>query len=68
MKWRSMESAPEDGTYVLIYCPGNYHNDIWIDYYGCMGRDPETDCSIYGWGDDAVAWMPLPKPPNGRKT
>lgn len=59
MEWRDIETAPQDGTLVLIYAPG---------------RDglPALICPC-AWHEDAgfcvdelrspTHWMPLPEPP-----
>jgi len=56
--WQPIETAPRDGTWVLIFCDGNAIQAQWDrdDAYWANGR--------FGLGfDDATHWMPLPEPP-----
>lgn len=71
MEWRPIETAPKDGTYLLL---GNPHGS-WVAYYCkayqsgfkrtnpwfCMmlNRDHIADKSA-----PPTHWMPLPKAPN----
>lgn len=65
--WRTMESAPRDGTTIIVYRPihdGDYIPMVGVDhirmkppYKGVWGRS-RTDTP-------PAAWMPLPPPPNG---
>ena len=70
MKWEPIETAPKDGTPVLLsvpgwgagvviceYVEGTTDADGWWDMY--LGGDP------YGLRLDAdiAGWMPLPPPP-----
>ena len=75
--WQPIESAPKDGTPVLV-CRCDYNTR---DEFGWKGRAPFT--AYFGnyhpnspgkgeWRDDSghkrphiTHWMPLPDPPNG---
>lgn len=66
MKWQPIDTAPKDGTEVLVYCPCkygmNYHvaryeekPDLW---FGSTGEGCE------GWlPSSPTNWMELPSPP-----
>ena len=69
--WRTMDSAPRDGTDVLIRCPMNtVHEARWIDWSHARfdSRHRETGWWWAGY-DGAVGpvypthWQPLPTPP-----
>ncbi len=63
-EWQPIETAPKDGTVVLLYCGGkevvsarHYANDCWT---------PEHDMAQgVTW---ATHWMPLPAPPQTAST
>lgn len=67
-KWQPIETAPRDGTEVVVYCPGQRHPVFTASYiYG-------WSCSVEGryspmddfFGDEdkkPTHWMPLPEPP-----
>jgi Protein of unknown function (DUF551) len=67
MTWQPIETAPKDGTEVLMYCPG----DIPAVVCGAYVDDPEIPYWRYSESlvADVVAeanpthWMPLPPPP-----
>lgn len=75
-EWRPIETAPKDGTPILIWQPDNRHHDE-ID--GCKFDDPRYAIGYWrawaksewdmGWGNRNQAhvnpthWMPLPAPP-----
>lgn len=59
--WRSMESAPRDGTQVMLFCPRWAQPIVvgrWLDghWYAAGRRE-----------DDMGGWRPLPPPPRGEK-
>lgn len=70
-KWQPIETAPKDGTWIMIYEPygGGQNVDLthWIASWGDYGHDE-------GWidQDDALVtrnpthWQPLPTPPEGQ--
>lgn len=64
-EWRSIESAPKDGTPVLAWDGDKikvalfdncYLDPMWVDVCDC-GYPEETFCC-------PTHWMPLPEPPN----
>lgn len=69
-EWQPIETAPKDGTRLLIYSPENVavaHWEEWeqLDYGGWLILEKETshgiiECSCIYY---ATHWMPLPKPP-----
>jgi hypothetical protein len=64
--WQPIETAPRDGTTVLLYFPdaGKSQIDVgyWIEWevgdanWSNEWTDAEIDC-------DPSHWMPLPEPP-----
>jgi hypothetical protein len=59
MEWQPIETAPKDGTLVLL---GNANNPEWP--LRCRRWDDETWGHWRGQdGDEATHWMPLPAPP-----
>ena len=66
MDWQPIETAPNDGTCVLVYFRGvgplvafTTFPDVWTRYLG-FGKTPFwPDISA----DYATHWMPLPDPP-----
>lgn len=62
-KWRPIETAPKDGTKVVVYDEG----DVWIAYWY------RTSPQLFGWwaidhGVNPTHWLPLPPPPEGGAT
>lgn len=71
--WKTIETAPKDGTIVDLWMcgprsPDGYREaDCWYahgQWWNSFGRD--GDCAP-GWmaGDIPTHWMPLPAPPAG---
>lgn len=68
MQWRTIESAPKDGTRVLLYeneidgqTVGFWSTCLWVDHGGAW--------VIYEARSDTITlepknWMPLPSPPS----
>ncbi len=63
-EWQSIETAPKDGTPVLLYIPSV--NDMVTAKY--LGRQWVL-CEFGGYAEDGdldgdpTHWMPLPSPP-----
>ena len=61
MNWMPIESAPKDGTYVLIYT-GPEEGLMYAAYWSTLHDDWRSNLeTVYG----ATHWMPLPEPPVG---
>lgn len=67
-EWKPIETAPKDGTRILIYEPMPADPRGWFDvvHWGYSGRHHNE-----GWVDsegaascDGTHWMPLPEPPH----
>lgn len=64
-KWQPIETAPKDGTEILLWVPGGFvwhavmafSNGMWADRY--TGR-PLPFLKV------PTHWMPLPKPPEDK--
>lgn len=75
-QWRDMESAPKDGTKILVF---TYHGDVeitewyqsfWTEYI----EEPDgrfkkiTKLSHEGWnGNFPLLWQPLPQGPDDER-
>jgi hypothetical protein len=74
-EWLPIETAPRDGTGVLLFFPSRYGDHIVISGFwgGTDEPDPEPgwyhrECDsnkLTGWGDEPTHWMLMPEPPNG---
>jgi hypothetical protein len=69
MDWQPIETAPKDGTSILVYDKGWMFVARWSMYDGC-GATPEggvfmsTSCvDGYTGTTRATHWMHLPEPP-----
>lgn len=72
--WQSIETAPRDGRYVLLW---QQYNDSPVvgqyltDYWRCNGENLEVSCGLWCQGGSIrtdsdfkpTHWMPLPQPP-----
>ena len=63
-EWKKIESAPKDGTKIMIWAPGRaVHVAKWDNHWGERGdkwwRVPEGGY----WFDPPTHWMPLPEQP-----
>ena len=62
MKWRSIESAPKDGTHILIYAPLHKGKPIYVvAYHAHKNKWIEANHLKYCIRNP-THWMPL-KPP-----
>lgn len=65
MEWQSMDTAPKDGTKIIVFRPvhdGDYIPMVGVDWWGTFG-------SVETWGKSRpdtqpVAWQPMPEPPS----
>lgn len=73
--WLPIETAPKDGTRIILRCPNIGAIEGWWDCVDGGGFEEgppifwwttENDLIIFGDGsyDDPTHWMPLPPPPN----
>lgn len=77
-EWQPIETAPKDGTEILVFVPFVTGPAIvvvhWTDDGSSTRDDFEDEPDGEGWTephdgyvgmwDDASHWMPLPKPPS----
>jgi len=69
MDWLPIESAPKDGTRILIARPGYVGEASWIRFDGSedsYAREGWVGRGLTSWtGSDApTVWQPIPAPPN----
>lgn len=55
--WQPMETAPKDGTKILLWDPAGW---CCLGHYSCAGGSFWA-----GYRVPATAWQPLPGPPDG---
>lgn len=70
--FRSMETAPKDGTKILAWCDGSRDHferpSQWC-VIAWESDDPRSDplgrswCGTVSWWHKPTHWMPLPEPP-----
>jgi hypothetical protein len=67
MAWQPIETAPKDGTEVLLWIKGDEESPRkgrWEERLDL--RRGHKWCVAYGWCEDTPThWMPLPEPPEG---
>lgn len=68
MKWQPIDTAPKDGTRVILFYGGRDKSDegqiytaSWCPYFNGW----EADCIDGFYGATPTHWQPLPEPPNG---
>jgi hypothetical protein len=67
-EWHPIETAPKDGTPVILFFPNNYWRTDLPVALGFGSEDGwyegEADShSMTAFGSQPTHWMPLPKPP-----
>ena len=69
MDWQPIETAPKDGTKVLVWSNSNVWNEPDVAYWG---RSNPLNQPAWAGGhcrvshiDQPTHWMPLPPPPKG---
>jgi hypothetical protein len=66
MNWEPIETAPKDGTQILVYCGDVWAVVYWWDGYGGVWR---VAADVNGWNESdelsstPTHWMSLPEPP-----
>jgi hypothetical protein len=65
--WRTMDSAPKDGTRVLVYVPDDDDGEIYkVVRYSLDSWGPKPGWIARGWWgaeDIPIAWKPIDPPP-----
>lgn len=71
-EWQPIETAPKDGTRVLVFSPDAREPQIFVAWLGSFilpgTKGEEDEGWIDAWSDDLVDawpthWQPLPAPP-----
>lgn len=74
-EWQPIETAPRDGTVILVYRPlgrknSTYGGRVGIDAFGTVSSYPQEWSQSLRFAKP-THWMPLPEPPRheeGRET
>ena len=67
-KWQPIETAPKDGTWLILYTTEGVHPGFWGPTY--FDYDPDWITYCHRSDCETVPgvpshWMPLPAPPEG---
>ena len=68
MEWKPIETAPQDGTWMLLYFAGPQYYKIafWSSLrIGTIAGAQGGSASLTAYGDRPTHWMLLPEPPAG---
>lgn len=65
-EWQKIETAPKDGTQIMIYDPANggCNTAAWLDG---VWDNAQADRGQYEY-PSATHWMPLPAPPSASRS
>lgn len=63
-QWQPIETAPKDGSWILVSDPSGTWMDSARFYEGAWCSWPTTICQYGPEEDPPTHWMPLPEPPN----
>ena len=70
-EWQPIETAPKDGTLVLLYAQGTLASGVYEagDWYFWEGEIVDCEGRLNHWikGFGPTHWMPLPPPPKVTK-
>jgi hypothetical protein len=66
-EWQPIETAPEDGTHILIVAGGKVHEAWYFKNVYSEGVFGYEGVEYYGTIMSITSWMPLPKPPEVKK-
>jgi len=64
--WKPIETAPQDGTFVLLYDDGYKHSSnsyLIAQFDGGVWWGKKTNSGRAIIWQEATHWMPLPEPP-----
>ena len=61
--WRPIESAPKDGTRILVATSNAIHSACWDKIDHSWRVIPKTTTKTVPVPGDPLAWQPLPPPP-----
>lgn len=62
MKWQPIETAPKDGSFILV---ASAHHDMWVAQMSALPNEARPVLEESGkYLDDITHWMPLPPSPN----
>jgi hypothetical protein len=68
--WQPIESAPRDGTNILVWWPAQMHCPVTAHWNTGKWSDAGIGWKLTGWGmamqTEPTHWMPLPLPPELR--
>ena len=62
MNWQPIETAPKDGTRILMFCP-NEQKEINVGWIAPAGIIAFGGSFQYDLRGPVTHWMPLPAPP-----
>ncbi len=68
MEWQPIETAPKDGTPILVYFPQigtwqvSWSTEVFDDGFWCVSDNKFEDRPLRGWSDPPTLWMPVPLP------
>lgn len=68
-KWQPIETAPKDGSCILVYLGGDVFQARWSYYMNKNGYWDMPFANLHGCGccseetDQPTKWMPLYEPP-----
>jgi hypothetical protein len=67
--WRPIETAPKDGSAVLVYfpdigvCEVLWSTQVFEDGFWSVSDNKFEDRPLRGWSTEPTHWMPVPDPP-----
>jgi hypothetical protein len=66
MEWQPIETAPKDGTAVLLWLSGDAAFFDWMVVGSYDGDDAGWNDGITMFRLEPTHWMPLPRPPSDK--
>jgi len=62
MEWQPIETAPKDGTHIIVM-PYFYVEDLQVSWF-ILDEDRWAN---WNWSVEPTHWMPLPEPPSAKE-